>query len=103
MIETRLLSSLEKVFLDEAPCEKPLVLSALTGETIAFQLAFRDEAAAWRDVAVTVESPLGKGIRLRQVQQVPVRMANYPDGDGDTLRSGAPGLYPDLLTEVRLH
>ena len=103
MIETRLLSSLEKVFLDEAPCEKPLVLSALKGETIAFQLAFRDETAAWRDIAVTVESPLGKGIRLRQVQHVPVRMANYPDGDGDTLRSGAPGLYPDLLTEVRPH
>lgn len=103
MIEIRLLSSLEKVFLDEAPCEQPLMLSALMGETIAFQLAFRDEEAAWRDVAVTVASPIAHGVRLRQVRQVPVRMANYPDGDGDTLRSGAPGLYPDLLTELQPH
>lgn len=101
MIETRLLSSLEKVFLDDAPAETPLSLTALQGETISFQLAFRDTDAAWQEVAVEADSPAT--VRIRLVQHVPVRMANYPDGDADTLRGGAPGLYPDLLTNVQPH
>lgn len=103
MIETRLLSSLEKVFLDEAPAETPLHLTALKNENISFQLAFRDAETAWQEVTVTAESPIAANVRIRQVQHVPVRMANYPDGDADTLRGGAPGLYPDLLVDVQPH
>ena len=101
MMEIRLLSSLEKVFLDDAPQEVPLCLTALQGETIAFQLTFRDPEAAWKSVTVRAES--AAQVRIRLVEHVPVRMANYPDGDGDTLRGGAPGLYPDLLTDIKPH
>ncbi len=103
MVETRLLSSLEKVFHDEAAEEAPLLLQALQGETISFQLAFRTDEPGWNPVSIRVESPIGEHIRLRQVVSVPVRMAIYPDGDSDTLRGGEPGLYPDLLREVRPH
>ena len=101
MMEIRLLSSLEKVFLDDVPQEVPLCLTALQGETIAFQLTFRDPEAAWKSVTVRAES--AAQVRIRLVEHVPVRMANYPDGDGDTLRGGAPGLYPDLLTDIKPH
>ena len=101
MLEMRLLSSLEKVFLDEAPQETPLCLIVLQGETTAFQLAFRDAEAAWQEVSVQAES--AARVRVRRVEHVPVRMANYPDGDDDTLCGGAPGLYPDLLAEVKPH
>nr|MBR4279602.1 DUF4091 domain-containing protein [Clostridia bacterium] len=100
-MEIRLLSSLEKVFLDEAPQEIPLRLTAMQGETTAFQLAFRDTETAWQEVTLQVES--AAQVHIRQVAHVPVRMANYPDGDRDTLRGGVPGLYPDLLVEVRPH
>ena len=103
MIETRLLSSLEKVFLDDAPAENLLRLTALQNEKISFQLAFRDAETAWQEVGIAVEAPRAANVRIRQVQHVPVRMANYPDGDADTLRGGAPGLYPDLLTDVQPH
>lgn len=101
MMETRLLSSLEKVFLDEAPEETALNLTALQRETVAFQLAFRDTEAAWQEVTLQVES--AAQVRVRLVAHVPVRMANYPDGDDDILRGGAPGLYPDLLEEAQPH
>lgn len=103
MVQLRLLSALEKVFLDEAPEEKKLRLEGLRGETISFQAAFRVEKPGWQDVRVQIDSPLQRWIHVRRVRHVPVRMANYPDGDPDTLRHGAPGLYPDLLTELSPH
>ena len=100
MIDIRILSSLEKVFLDEAPQEVPLTLTALRQESCSFQFAFRDPDA-WQEVSLQVESEAS--VSLRQVTQVPVRRANYPDGDADTLRGGAAGLYPDLLQDIPAH
>lgn len=100
MIDIRILSSLEKVFLDEAPQEVPLTLTAMRGESCAFQLTFRDPDA-WQEVTLQVES--GASSSLRQVTQVPVRRANYADGDADTLRGGGAGLYPDLLVDIPAH
>ncbi len=102
MMDVRILSSLEKVFLDQAPGERPLRLEALRNETVSFQLAFRQEEAQRREIRVTVDSPLGKYVRLRRVEQVPVRFPLYEDGDADTLRR-EPGLFPDLLTELPPH
>lgn len=103
MVETRLLSPLEKVFPRDAIQEVPLTLQALLGETISFQLAFRRDEHGWQEVSVQAEGPIAENIHLRQVVDVPVRMANYPDGDPDTLHGGEPGLYPDLLRELRPH
>ena len=81
--------------------ETPLQLTALQNEMVSFQLAFRDAAADWQDVTLQAES--AAQVRVRRVEHVPVCMANYPDGDQDTLRGGLPGLYPDLLSEVQPH
>lgn len=99
-MEIRVLSSLEKVFLDDAPLETPLSLAALRGETVAFQLAFRANLP-WQEVSVQVISEAQ--VRVRRVADVPVRRANYPDGDADTLRGGLPGLYPDRLEDMPAH
>ena len=96
MIEIKLLSSLEKVFPTSKVTEKPLRLQALQGETLHFQLALRLTEKRQQGVFPRAEGP----VRLRRVVGVPVRMANYPDGDGDTLCGGEPGLYPDLLQEI---
>ena len=101
MTEIKLLSSLEKVFPSGEVTEKPLVLTALQGETLHFQLAYRRDEAGCADVTLQVESPAAVHVRLREVVSVPVRMANYDDGDDDTLCGGAPGLYPDLLRDIR--
>lgn len=103
MVETRLLSPLEKVFPRDAIEEVPLTLQALRGEMISFQLAFRRDEPGWQEVSVQAEGPIAENVHLRQVVDVPVRMANYPDGDPDTLHGGEPGLYPDLLRELRPH
>lgn len=65
MIETRLLSSLEKVFLDDAPAENLLRLTALQNEKISFQLAFRDAEEAWQEVSIAVEAPRAANVRIR--------------------------------------
>ena len=101
MVETRLLSSLEKVFHSHAPQEVPLELTALVGERISFQLAWCREEAGSAGVSVQAEVMDGVQCRLREVVTVPVRMANYDDGDSDSLCGGVPGLYPDLLREIR--
>lgn len=102
-MELRLLSSLEKVFLDAAPREQSVSLEAFMNETQSFQLAFRQEGREWQEIRVQVEAPPALNWRVRQALQVPVRMARYADADGDTLRQGAPGLYPDLLRDAAPH
>ena len=100
MVEMKLLSALKKVFHDGPVEEAPLTLQVLQGATCSFQLACRMELWEFKLAAVAVESPIGANVHLREVVSVPVRMANYVDGDADTLRGGAPGLYPDLLREL---
>ena len=101
MVEMKLLSSLEKVFPASDVVEAPLVLQALQGETVSFQLALRLKENQQIKVLPRVMGPIAAHVRLRQVVGVPVRMAHYPDGDADTLCGGATGLYPDLLQEIR--
>ncbi len=100
MFEIRLLSSLEKVFLNHAPEPVPFDLQGLRGETLSFQLAFRDEECDRREVTVRIRSPHADWVRVRQVRQVPVSFAQYPHGDGAL---GGPGLYPDLLEPLLPH
>lgn len=102
-MELRLLSSLEKVFMDAAPVEQGVSLQVFRNETQSFQLAFCQPGREWQEVSLAVEGPDHLRWRVRQVGQVPVRMARYDDGDADTLRGGEPGLYPDLLTDVQPH
>ena len=99
--EMKLLSSLEKVFQDEAPVYKPecLPLSGLWGETVSFQAAYTGTAFMRERLDVKIESPLEKWLHVRTVEQVPVGRATNGIVDDNYLRT-TPGLYPDLLREI---
>lgn len=97
------LSSLEKVFPDEAPTPYTGKFSMLRGDQLSFQVAFYMDAAVReafpQNVQVRLESPLGQWAEVTQVKCVP---ALYPAGntsDGGFLRT-TPGLYPDLLQPI---
>ncbi len=94
-LETRLLSSLSKVFADEALSNSAFRhASCLRGEVFSFQLAYRADRLL-KGMQVEVVSPLAKHIRVREVGLVP---CEFPGAhfDDNVLRT-TPGLYPDPL------
>lgn len=97
-----LLTSLDKVFPDQMPLADSgaAALTALTGETFSFQLAVRTCHPRREKVRVRVQSALGDRVHVRQVRCVPVQYPCHALTDGDYL-STKPGLYPDLLCELR--
>lgn len=101
-LQLNLLSSLEKVFLDENVDAEtcPDILSGLRGETVSFQAAFCLQKE-WGRVPVKVEiaSPIQSCIHVRLVKSVPVECAANAHADKHYLRL-TPGLYPDLLREI---
>ncbi|MBR6524933.1 MAG: DUF4091 domain-containing protein [Clostridia bacterium] len=101
-LEMRVLTHLDKVFLDEAPMESTHRFQGFQNEKIDFQLAFREFSDYWNEVQLTVSSPIEKYISVREAKQVPVGFPMYPSAGEDCLRTEN-GLYPDLLTEVRPH
>lgn len=93
--ETRLLSSLTKVFPDEALQDKPFKrASCLRGEVFSFQLAYRSHRLL-KGLQIEVESPLENCIAVREVGLAP---CEFPGAhfDEHVLRT-TPGLYPDPL------
>lgn len=107
-IETRILSSLEKVFPTQAPSPAATPFSCLKGEAFAFQLAvfpsphrgyynsfdLRIRAA----YTVSGSSPADSSslpVQVKQVGYVPSQLPCYAD-DGRYLTS-SPGLFPDPL------
>ena len=101
MYEIRLVSSLEKVFLEERPVYRPecMKLTCLKGETISFQAACTSTDSERCRVTVQVESEIKDLIRVRQVENVPVCKACGKRTDDNYLKTKA-GLYPDLLREL---
>lgn len=103
-MEIKIISSLEKCFLDESIADKKALKSAsmLKNERYHFQVCFKaTESAEYRRAAVlTVESELAPYVSVYNVQHVPVKMAVVPGSfDENYLRTTA-GLYPDLLTPM---
>lgn len=95
-LETRIVSSLVKVFADEELQAPPQHSgSALRGETYSFQMAYRTNTHM-RSLRVLVESELLPHIELRTVELAPAEFVNYHDADEFVLRM-TPGLYPDPL------
>lgn len=97
-VQTRLVSSLEKVFADEelsAPTWRKG--TCLRGEVVSFQLAYR-AAHMVRDLQVTVESPMAKHVQLRAVGLAPSEVPGV-QFDDNVLRT-TPGLYPDMLLPI---
>ena len=101
-LEMRVLTHLDKVFLDEAPMESTDRFQGFQNEKIDFQLAFREFSDYWNEVQLTVSSPIEKYITVREVKQVPVGFPMYPSAGEDCLRTQN-GLFPDLLTCIRPH
>lgn len=108
MLKTKLISSLEKVFIDDkidsfADVDK---VTALRGERFSCQLLYVDEGPDYTlplrpFVTVTLGGSLSKYATLRDVRNVPVdRPINPEKYDSQYLRT-VPGIYPDLLTPLR--
>ena len=103
--DLRLVSSVEKCFLDEELSVHPeyTAARALRGERFSFQLAWRgtDPGLNAKHVFFArVESPLADAVKLSEVESVAVRFPVYKvSHDADYLRT-EPGLYPDLLMPV---
>lgn len=101
-LELRVLTHLDKVFLDEAPLECTTSFQGFENEKIDFQLAFRATDDVRHEMQLSIHSPIEQYITVRQVKQVPVAFPMYIHATDDCLRTEA-GLYPDLLTDVRPH
>jgi hypothetical protein len=94
-LQTRLLSSLTKVFADEDLQAQALRrATCLRGEVFSFQLAYRSDSML-RDLQVEVASDMQQHILLRCVGLAP---SEFPGAhfDDNVLRT-TPGLYPDPL------
>ena len=103
-LKTKIISSLEKCFIDESIDSKPTLerITMLRGQQISFQLVMTETDP-------TVRSAIRTGIRLggdlapyvtvRRVMDIPSRFPCYPDTDDNYLRK-TPGLYPDLLAPL---
>ena len=96
-----LLSSLTKVFTDEEPLYYPECcrLTGLYGETVSFQTACSFSGEEKEALRVSIDSPLEKQIRIRQVISVPSAYPAHEKRDSNYLRH-TPGLYPDLLRNL---
>ena len=100
----KLVSSLEKVFLDEAPnvTNETCFNVVNLGDVFSFQaviyLDLKTPRKNFADYEVVVESEIENIIKVRQVGHVPSRMPLYHKTDGDFLRDSV-GLYPDPLEE----
>jgi len=92
------LSSLEKVFSDEAPKAAPRgEFSCLVGEALSFQLAVCGDCDA--ELFPQISGPGAAYCTAYWVEEIPSELPCYEDSDEYFLRR-APGLFPDLLRPV---
>ena len=105
----KIISSLEKCFLDESITTKATLKNAsmLKNEIFRFEACYvlnrtpKESESNKRIVKLDIESPLADYIRVWRVDHVPVKVAAESHRfNGDYLRM-TPGLYPDLLTPLR--
>ena len=103
MFRFKIVSSLEKAFIDEAidKFEALERLSVLRGERFSLQLLYTyepDENEFFqRLVEPKFEGPLAKYITLHNVQNLPVVYPLVHTANKDNYLRTAPGIYPDLL------
>lgn len=102
MIITKIVSSLEKMFIDGsiAAFDTLEELSALKNERISFQLAYIGigEGTPTRDLLhISVEGAPAGDISIRAVKNLPVEFPMWDNIDDGNYLTTKPGLYPDLL------
>ena len=97
------LSSMAKVFYDEEPVEsiEESCPSFFVNEVYSLQLGIKSIDETDCDmVEITVSGSLAPFTRVREVVAVPVRYAGKAGHTGEYLRK-APGLFPDLLKDIK--
>lgn len=101
-LQLRLVNSLEKIFPDEKPNKKnkKLDLTSLQNETISFQVAYFYQEQVTQYTQIEVVSALKDHICIREVRLVPSNYPCHPTVDDGYLRT-APGMYPDLLRDIK--
>lgn len=106
MIRTRLVSSLEKPFLEDNILQfKELKkIRILKNERASFQLLYTKYDVSDRNIRVflkpVIKSELTEYITMRTLVNVPSTLAAYPDRLDTNYLKTTPGLYPDLLQPV---
>ncbi len=100
-IRCKLVTSLEKVFPAKEPSGEAMtqVLTALQGETISFQFAYRWNFDYKGSAKVEITSPIADKIQVRTVELVPCEYPCHWNHDDNYLVT-EPGLYPDRLALI---
>lgn len=108
MFKTKLVSSQEKIFIDDSIDDfAPLSpFSTLRGERFSLQLIYVDEGEAYTFdrrplLDLTLGGSLAKCATVRDVRNVPVDRPISPERHDDGYLRKTPGIYPDLLTPLR--
>lgn len=105
MISAKIISSLEKVYVDSAfdsfaPLQR---ISVLKGERLNFQIIYSydtTDGPVLSDpirIAPVISGELTRLASLRAVHHVPVIKATHPGGVDDNYSRTSSGLYPDIL------
>ncbi len=105
MIKTKIVSSLEKAFLDQNINDFKALneISALKGERLSFQLIYlyesdnSPEMKYPKRILPEIKGELKEYLNVTQVCFVPVSKAVTSMGADDNFLRTTPGLYPDLL------
>lgn len=103
-MKLKLLSSLEKCFLDETIDSKKEYVkgSCFKNECYQFQVAYTaiddlEKAVGNSFAKVELVSPIAEHITIRRVEPVAVKQAAYANRKDDNYLRTEPGLYPDVL------
>lgn len=95
--ETRLVSSLIKVFPDEElKAQRFTAGTALLNERYSFQVAYRRRGRILKNIEINLESELKDLVTIRKTGLSPAEYMIQHDYDDNVLRT-EPGLYPDPL------
>lgn len=107
MLRIKLISPLDKVFLDSRPEEFAAMkkLSMLRNERMSLQLIMTDDNAAAphrRFVGLRPDGVFAPYTAFRTVEMIPSYLPAYPGRSDEGYLRTEPGLYPDLLAPLQM-
>ena len=108
MLKTKLVSSLEKAFIDDSiDAFTPITeIRVLKAERFSVELLYVDEGEDFTFerrpiIDITLSGSLAAYATVRDVRNVPVDRPINPEHHDDQYLRKTPGIYPDLLTPLR--
>lgn len=99
-MNAKIISSLEKCFLDESVMSKSELknISLLKNERYSFQVCFNMTEYKDKEIVYfNIDSPLNDCIKVYKVENIPSMYPVYPTNFDDNYLRTEAGLYPDLL------